>query len=35
LTGEPMLALQGHPEFVPDYANAIMEFRREIIYVGI
>jgi len=29
--GEHILTFQGHPEFVPGYAEAIMNFRREII----
>lgn len=29
--GEHILTLQGHPEFVPDYAREIMQFRRETI----
>ncbi len=29
--GDHALTFQGHPEFVPDYSRAIMEFRREII----
>lgn len=29
--GEHILSFQGHPEFVPDYARAIMQLRRDII----
>lgn len=27
--GEHILTMQGHPEFIPEYSRAIMEFRRE------
>lgn len=29
--GDHILSLQGHPEFIPDYAREIMQFRRETI----
>lgn len=29
--GEHILTMQGHPEFVSDYARAIMDFRRDIL----
>ena len=29
--GDHILTFQGHPEFVPGYAQAIMEFRKELI----
>jgi GMP synthase-like glutamine amidotransferase len=28
--GEQILTFQGHPEFIPEYSRAIMEFRREL-----
>jgi GMP synthase-like glutamine amidotransferase len=29
--GDHILCIQGHPEFVPDYARALMTFRRELL----
>ena len=29
--GDHILCIQGHPEFVPDYSRALMDFRRELL----